>query len=38
MTYFSDFLGQAFLGAIFLYLGMVTIDGIIGLKDYLNKR
>jgi len=38
MSYFSDFLGQFFLGALWIYLAMVTIDGVIGLKDYFNKR
>ena len=38
MNYFSDFLGLFFLGALWSYFSMVVFDGVIGLKDYLNKR
>lgn len=35
MNYFTDFLGLFFLGALWLYLILIVIDGMIGFKDFL---
>jgi len=35
MNYFSDFLGISFLFALWLFLILMVVNGVVGLIDYL---
>lgn len=35
MNYFTNFLGLFFLGALWLYLTLIIVDGVVGFKDFL---